>query len=620
MKKFYPFVFLLLTTGNHFAQDNSNPVVAFKENAAVHSEIQNQSLLKEIVTNTNTDKWASAVRPTFSRNHLLPEVHIIKEAKINERLEAKPEKEIEAKSTATPVLGSNFEANWSTVGIPPDNTMAISNGGSIVSANNDGILYYNTSGNLLYADFWSDFFNDPTLNGQLYDPKVIYDVGADRFVLVVLHGTNSSNSKVVVSFSKTNNPNDGWWTYAFSGNPLNDGSWFDYPNMGVTTQELVVTGNLFTNSNNFNEAIVYQMDKTQGYAGANINFSVWSQLDNTVFNAFTLVPASSGNGTNVGPGIHFVSNAASGNNKIKLWTLTNTLSANPQLNQTVINTTFYSPAADANQQGTAQTLSNGDNRIQSAFFLDGIVHFVFHSDVGSGWNGINYNRLNVATSINTSSTFGSPGNFDNSYPTVASFTNVSNNKSVMIGYLSASPNKFAEVRVVNCDNAMNWSTSTLVKAGEAFIDVLSGNERWGDYSGISRRHNSSTPKIWLAGCYGANIPQASVSNSYKTWIAEISGTDPTGLEEQELDDKFVVYPVPTYDFMNINFTIETQEEVVIEIVDINGKSVKTLFRGVAKVGENKLTFNKDALPAGTYFVSISTNTKTLKNEKIIILD
>jgi short-subunit dehydrogenase len=58
----------------------------------------------------------------------------------------------------------------------------------------------------LYFDFWSDFFNDPVLIATIYDPKVIYDSGADRFVLVVLHGSNAARSKVLVAFSKTNNP------------------------------------------------------------------------------------------------------------------------------------------------------------------------------------------------------------------------------------------------------------------------------------------------------------------------------------------------------------------------------------------------------------------------------
>jgi hypothetical protein len=81
--------------------------------------------------------------------------------------------------TVNPTIGTNFEANWTTGGTPPDNAIAISNSGYIVTANNDGIEYYTASGNFLYFDFWSDFFNDNTLTSSIYDPRIIYDSGAD---------------------------------------------------------------------------------------------------------------------------------------------------------------------------------------------------------------------------------------------------------------------------------------------------------------------------------------------------------------------------------------------------------------------------------------------------------
>ena len=95
-----------------------------------------------------------------------------------------------------PVIGIDFEANWSTESTPPDNSMAISNGGFIITANNDGVEYYNSSGTFLYFDFWSDFFNDNSLTASIYDPKVIYDSGADRFVLVLLHGSNANTPRM----------------------------------------------------------------------------------------------------------------------------------------------------------------------------------------------------------------------------------------------------------------------------------------------------------------------------------------------------------------------------------------------------------------------------------------
>ncbi len=620
------FVLSFLVTGITQGQEKKlSPPLDYnlvEQNAAQKSAPLTTNLFKEITHNESANKWAISVKATFSRKHYSQDIITIKESKVQDKINSYNENEELPKSamTVNPTIGTNFEANWTINGTPPDNSMAISNGGYIVTANNDGIEYYNASGSFLYFDFWSDFFNDNTLTATLYDPKVIYDSGYDRFVMVVLHGSTASTSKVIVCFSKTNNPQNGWWVYKLTGNPLNNNCWFDYPSLGVSNNEIYVTGNLFVTNGSFNQAIVYQIPKAAGYAGNNINWQYWSNLSSTPYVATTLVPASNGHQGNYGPGIYLVSNKSGGDNRIRLWDLTDDMRGNPQMNSYTINTTSYSPSADASQLGTTDKLDNGDCRIQNAFYLNGIVHYVFHSDIGSGWNGINYNRLTVSNSTNQSSTFGLQGSFDYSYPAVVPFSTSTSDKSVMIAFLRSSSSTYPQVRVVNCDNTMQWSSSTLVKAGETYVNIINGDERWGDYTGISRRHNSGTPRIWLAGCYGANIVSQNVYNTYKTWVAEVYGTSTVGLNDITTTNTISMFPNPTYDLINIYFASESFEKTTIQILDINGRVVKILYSDIPKNGENKLTFNKGALTAGTYFVNISTSSKTLKNEKLIILD
>lgn len=594
-----------------------------EKDAAQKSAPLTTNLLKEITHTQSANKWAVSVKPTFSRKHYSKDIVDIKKSKILEKSSSYNNNDELPKSVTSidPLIGTNFEANWTKVGVPPDNSMAISNGGFIVSANNDGIEYYNSSGSFLYFDYWSDFFDDNTLTATLYDPKIIYDSGADRFVMVVLHGSTASTSKVIVCFSKTNNPQSGWWTYKLTGNPLNNNCWFDYPALGVSNNEIYVTGNLFVTNGLFNQAIVYQIPKASGYAGSNLNWLYWSNLSSSPYDAFSVVPASNGHQGNYGPGIYLVSNKSGGDNRIRLWDLTDDMSGNPKMNSYTINTTSYSPSADASQLGIADKLDNGDCRIQNAFYLNGIVHYVFSSDIGTGWNGINYNRITVSNSTNQSSTLGLQGSFDYSYPAVVPFSTSNSDKSVMIAFLRSSSSTYPQIRVVGCDNNMQWSSSILVKAGETYVDILNGDERWGDYTGISRKHNSSSPRIWLAGCYGANNSSQSVNNTWKTWVAEIYGTSNVGLNDYiSAPDKISMFPNPTYDLMNIFFTTESSEKTTIQILDISGRVVKFLYSDTPKVGENKLTFNKGALTAGTYFVSISTLSKIIKNEKLIILD
>jgi hypothetical protein len=190
----------------------------------------------------------------------------------------------------------------------------------------------------------------------------------------------------------------------------------------------------------------------------------------------------------------------------------------------------------------------------------------------------------------------------------------------MISFLSSSSSIFPQCRIVNCDQGMTWSSSTLVKAGETYVDFLSSDERWGDYTGIARRHNAQDPRVWTAGCYGANIPSQGVSHTYKTWIAEVTGNNVVSTQEPASSMDLRVFPNPVYDIMQLLFTTELREEITIAIHDMKGHLVKQLYRDTPRAGEHSLSFNKGALPPGMYILTIASPTQILKNEKIAIAE
>jgi hypothetical protein len=381
------FLMMLCSFGQHQRISLSPSTNGYEANAGTKSPIMQATLHGEVIQSKNNTKWATNLRPQFSRKHISPDVDLIKAKKNQIKIENNTKSGELATSTMSvlPEIGTNFEANWSLQGTPPDNSMAISNGGKIVTCNNDGIEYYDDNGTFLLFDYWSDFFNDGSLSSVLYDPKVIYDSQEDRFILVVLHGSTSSTSQVLLCFSKTNNPQDGWWVYKISGNPASDGSWFDYPNIGVSNDEVFISGNLFSNAGSFNQAVVFQVEKAAGLSGNNINFQYYANLSASPYTAFTLVPMSYGKQGNYGPGTYLVSNSSSGSNSVRLWEISNTIaSGSNQINSTAVTIPLYQVAADASQSGSADKLDNGDCRVQSGFYLDTLVHFVFHSDIGSG--------------------------------------------------------------------------------------------------------------------------------------------------------------------------------------------------------------------------------------------
>jgi len=588
---------------------------------AVKSKTLKQELSSEIINDETAPKWNRSLINFDKKHKLSPEVQEEIDEKTNQKRnnlkEYYPDEDHKVGMQSNLTIGANFEGNWFDGGTPPDNSMAISNGGYIVSTINSNIEYYNSSGTLLYVASFDNLFNDGSLTSMIYDPVVLYDSGSDRFFMAVLHGSTPSTSKVLTCFSKTNNPEDGWWVYHLPGDPASSNTWFDYPKIGVSNNEVYITGNLFDASNNFVEAVIYQINKNDGYSGGTLTWEYWINISDY---PFTLVPASYGQQGNYGPGIFLVSTEENNtNDKYRLYDLTDDISGSAQLNGYEIDADF-SLAGNAFQSGTSVLLDNGGSRGLKAFYLDGILHFVFHSEKINLYSGINYNRLTVSSLSNWNSIFGLDG-YDYAYPSVASFGTSPSDKSAVMGCLRSAASIYPEIRVVSCDNSGNWSSSSLVKEGETYVDVYeqgTGVTRWGDYTGISRKQNASSPEVWINGGFGKYRLN---ENAFDTWIAQVNNnTAPNAITEDPnpIDNKINVYPIPVFDMFSVEFSIENKTKVSIELIDISGKVVKVLYNDAVKKGRNMFSFNKGALPSGIYFLNIKTNSNTLKNEKIII--
>ncbi|MBU3676364.1 MAG: hypothetical protein FGM54_04180, partial [Chitinophagaceae bacterium] len=173
----------------------------------------------------------------------------------------------------------HFDANPLRSWTPTDNALAISDAGILVSAINYGIQYFDTLGQALSPELtWSNFINDTTLNQAKYDPRVMFDHQHQRFVVVLLHGFSSATSKVLACFSKTADPRQGWNIYALPGNPFNDTTWSDYPNIGLSANELFINCNRFGDAPqyNFKETYIYQLGLQEAYAGQVLSYGLWN--------------------------------------------------------------------------------------------------------------------------------------------------------------------------------------------------------------------------------------------------------------------------------------------------------------------------------------------------------
>ena len=509
-----------------------------------------------------------------------------------------------------PVVAEDFNGNFNSGSSPLDNSMAISNDGTIITVANTTIMYKTEAGGTTFNSSLLDFVGDPAID-YICDPVVLYDAEEDRFIFFAQECTGSSlNSRLLIMFSLTNDPNDGWNYYKLTGNPNSDGSWFDYPKVGISSEDLFITGNLFTDGGSFNESVIYQMDKDDGYDGISLTWQYWNDIPGF---PFTILPVSSGNEFNYGPGIYCVASTPFSGNTIKFYDITDDIDGSPSLNYYSISTPYYEVAADSPQQGTSCLLDIGDCRALSGFYLNGTIHFVFQSDAGSTWNGINYNRLDVEELSNESDVFGNPGTMDYSYPAVSWFGFGPSDKSVLIGFGSVSSSDYPQIRAVQCNDAGEWSETTMVYEGDSYASYTSPTkERWGDYSGSARKHDAAEPTVWISGAY------ANGSNRWQTRIAEITGEYVASVVETPETTEMTIAPNPVIDAFTLYFDLEAMTDLDIQIIDMNGKLVKALYSGEGKAGHNQFTFNKAKLSRGIYFLQVKSSNSIIANEKIIV--
>ena len=87
----------------------------------------------------------------------------------------------------------------------------------------------------------------------------------------------------------------------------------------------------------------------------------------------------------------------------------------------------------------------------------------------------------------------------------------------------------------------------------------------------------------------------------------IAANDPFLSENQEtIISDLNVYPNPTSDYITLNFTSTTTEDLQLFLTDILGKTIfsKTL---LTDKGEQNIRFQVSDLPKGTYFLQIVNN-------------
>lgn len=515
-------------------------------------------------------------------------------------------------------------------GIPPDNDYAVSKSNKAVAVMNSNIAVLDAATGTMSSRKSLRFFsfalglNDFADNK--YDPKVQYDPSADRYICIMLNSRDARNY-IVVGFSLSNDPEGAWSFYKFYGDYKNDSTWFDYPGVAITENELFLTGNKIGFAQpwetGFTETVIYQIKKSDGYDSAStLTYQIWDDIKyggKSIRNLFPVRPARDLQG----PEQYFLSNRNFdvSNDTIFLVKVPDTLgSGNNNLSiQQLSSPVNYGVPPNGRQPDTSYVLSTNDGRILGAYATSNEIQFVSTSiDTNNGAAGVFHaviDNYKTNPAINYAHIY-SVDTLDFGYPNIQFAGDSSGVNYSMISFNYTGPDTYPGLGVMMNFKA-DYSDLVKVKEGDSSISRLSSKEqRWGDYTGAQVNFNFVS-SVWINGIYGRT------DRNYGNWAALIK--NPKFVSVKETEDVLnakpgMLYPNPVFEMVTFRFDLLQKENVSFYIYGVDGKVVGDILHQSVKKGKNELRFNVGYLPKGVYYIKgITTSGETIMNEKLLKL-
>ncbi len=544
----------------------------------------------------------------------------------NERLEAAKRKvhkrypykrvaQTASKTTAvdTPRIGINFIADSSS-GIPPDNYMAISNNNMAISVINQTISIHYAANKLYLNRKQLKSFSlvvglNNAFNDYRYDPKVIYDPEADKFVCVMLNGTEVYNY-IVIGFSKTNDPTGAWNFYKFYGDHKNDTTWFDYPSISITKNHFFLTGNKIINGNSwqagFKETVVYQLDKMQGYAGdTSLDYQIIDGISYNSRNLRCLHPVKAADTLSSGTQ-YFLSdrNFDIRNDTFFLVKLDANLGGANSIQVTpLVSNVKYGVPPNGRQPDTMYKLATNDGRVLGAFLKNNQIQFVSTSiDTSSGSSAVYHGIINsVDNNPALSGNILGIDTLDFGYPNI-SYTGTWGGKvQSIISFNYTGPKTFPGMAATFFDGNAYSNIISLKRGDSSIIQLAGEDQRWGDYTGSQVKWNN-LGEVWVEGIYGRSRAR------YGSYMVQLFSPYYGVPDTTNVDTTITptIYPNPAWQFVNFEFSLTADEEVEFVIYDVAGRLIDKLPTQYCKKGKNELQFNIAPLAAARYMLRVAT--------------
>jgi len=162
------------------------------------------------------------------------------------------------------------------------------------------------------------------------------------------------------------------------------------------------------------------------------------------------------------------------------------------------------------------------------------------------------------------------------------------------------------------DNDGEYSDQIVIKSSDTYVDILNGDERWGDYTGCQRKYDRPG-EVWIASAFVGS------DREYDTWVTGM--TRPIESSVSDVKEKKVaidVFPNPTVERINIKMDITSRDKLRLSLYNAQGELV-TQFHNAnpKKVGTLDFSFDLGPLDVGTYYFSAEQNNKVIASKVVV---
>jgi hypothetical protein len=396
--------------------------------------------------------------------------------------------------------------------VPPDPTLAVSPTHVLVTVNQDIAWYTRAGAQQFRSNLGSPgnpgFFEPLGAQNFVFDPKVIYDHYAQRFVVLALEVYNSTEAWITFAVSDDSDPNGTWYKYRTDA-VLDIGTntvWWDFPGIGYDQNAYYVTGNLFSlpSGGSYGGAGIRIFNKAPLLTGGTATYSTLR-----IAGAYTVMPALHfGN-----PSVPYFVDPTSSTN-VRVYAVTNPLTS-PTIATTNVTVPSTTGAIEAPTRN-GNPLSNAD--ITMPYWRNGRLSMIQNASVSgrnvARWHEFNTNNWPTSGSVTRvqSGDVDAGLDYHTLFPAIAS--NANGDLGVVIGRTSASERVGVAVagrRAADPVGRMGYPV--IVKAGDR-----DGGGRWGDYQAVAVDPVDDTT-FWVIGEY---LPSGS---GWQNWVTSFRVSD-----------------------------------------------------------------------------------------------